>query len=235
MAGWARQINASNEQASVVIAELVNMRICDTVTEGNGELTLKNRRMVKEEKERILTRSRVERHRKRKGKRKCNANVTPPSSSSSSSSSSKKKERPCPARARPVPDGRVKAFIDFWYEKFKTRFGSPYVISGEKEGALVKKMLSVLDLEELQALAENFFDSDDEWVRKSGFTLGAFFSQINKLAAQRHRGGAKKSPIIAGAEKWLQMMEEEGNERGGQKPLRLADGKAGNRAPDEGR
>jgi hypothetical protein len=85
MIGYARIIGATADQAKATIDELTSMRICDSVTEGNGNVTLINRRMLREEKERILTRSRVRKFRNADLKRDCNADVTVPSSSSSSS------------------------------------------------------------------------------------------------------------------------------------------------------
>lgn len=97
--GYARLIGASVEQTKAAIGELIDMQICDYDTDGNadcnGNVTLINRRMLREERERELTRCRVERHRNADVKRDCNgisnAKVTPPSSTSSSTSTSKHK------------------------------------------------------------------------------------------------------------------------------------------------
>jgi len=50
--GWVRLISASVDQTEAIITELVDMQICDTVTDHNKNITLTNRRMVREEKER---------------------------------------------------------------------------------------------------------------------------------------------------------------------------------------
>lgn len=97
--GYARLIGASVEQTKAAINELIDMQICDFEEDSNadcnGNVTLINRRMVREERERELTRCRVERHRNADMKRTCNgssnADVTPPSSTSSSTSTSKPK------------------------------------------------------------------------------------------------------------------------------------------------
>ena len=88
--GYSRLFGASIEETKRVINELINNNICDSVTECNGNVTLINRRMVRDEKTRNQTRKRVERFRNADDKRPCNDNVTPPSSFSSSSSTSKK-------------------------------------------------------------------------------------------------------------------------------------------------
>jgi hypothetical protein len=71
------------DELILAVRELSVTKIAD-VTEGNDSVTVVNRRMFREERERKLTRSRVQKHRNGKVKRKSNASVTPPSSSSSS-------------------------------------------------------------------------------------------------------------------------------------------------------
>ena len=89
--GYSRLIGATVDQTTSVIKELTDLQICDTVTLCNGDVTLINRRMMKEEKERISTRFRVKRYRNNTEKRDCNANVTPPSSVTASVSVTKAK------------------------------------------------------------------------------------------------------------------------------------------------
>lgn len=98
---YSRLIGATEEKTKAVIQELIDMKICDTITlplhvmdgnenvqKCNGDVTLINRRMVKEIKERELNRLRVRKFRKNRRNRECNGecngNVTPLSSSSSS-------------------------------------------------------------------------------------------------------------------------------------------------------
>lgn len=99
--GYARLIGATVDQTKAAIGELIDMGICSLegeeeavsldmdVTDGNGNVTIINRRMYREEKERESTRYRVQRHRNGGMKRDCNDDVTPLSSSSSSSSCTK--------------------------------------------------------------------------------------------------------------------------------------------------
>lgn len=94
--GYARLFGCTVEQAKAVIDELVEMQICNSVTQSDGKVTLTNRRMQREAKERESANNRQSRYRERQkkggdgqGDGESNANVTPPSSSLSSSSSSK--------------------------------------------------------------------------------------------------------------------------------------------------
>ena len=89
LVGYRRLLRTTEERALSVIVELVEMGICDCrvdgqnvtnsadVTNCNGDVTLINRRMYNEEKERNSSRLRVAKHR---ATHKRNANVTPLSS-----------------------------------------------------------------------------------------------------------------------------------------------------------
>jgi uncharacterized phage protein (TIGR02220 family) len=86
----ARMIGCSEEVLKKTLDELNVTKTAD-VTLGNDFVTIINRRMIREEKERVSTRYRVQKHRDKEMKQVCNGNVTP-SSSSSSSTSLKEKE-----------------------------------------------------------------------------------------------------------------------------------------------
>ncbi len=93
-AALARLLGAHPEEARLAIDELVEHRICDYVTDGNGNVTLMNRRMVREERQRNSTRLRVEKFRNAQCNNGGNSHVTPPSSVSVTDSvtDSKKKD-----------------------------------------------------------------------------------------------------------------------------------------------
>jgi len=81
--------NTNSKQMSLFINEVGVTHFAD-VENTNGIYIIRNRRMIREEKEREATRERVQKHRAVTDlKQECNGNVTPPSSSSTSSSSSK--------------------------------------------------------------------------------------------------------------------------------------------------
>lgn len=102
---WGVEIDT----AKAVLDEIITCKICDVETDCNGNVTLINRRMVRDENERNLTKLRVKRFREKKDvtqmKRKCNV----VSSSSSSSSNNKKHIRKAAVFAS---DG----FEKFWKE-----------------------------------------------------------------------------------------------------------------------
>lgn len=79
------------------------------------------------------------------------------------------------------PDSNVKVFIDYAFQTFKDRFKEKLLIDGQKDGAIVKKLLGTYDLERLKGLWDVFMQSDDDWLNKAGRSIGIFRSQINKL------------------------------------------------------
>ena len=74
-----------------------------------------------------------------------------------------------------------KQVIDHYHNKFISVFGKKPFIDGGKDGNLVKNLLGNCSLEELLDLLDKFFDSNDPYVINSGYTLGVFKTQINKL------------------------------------------------------
>ena len=54
-----------------------------------------------------------------------------------------------------------------------------------KEGKLVKDMLKIHTFQELRKLRQEFFRSEDSFVRASDYSIGIFKAQINKLIAVR--------------------------------------------------
>src|SRR3972149_3176053 len=57
-------------------------------------------------------------------------------------------------------------------------------------GLLTNKLLKTIPLAELQSLLEAFFASEDKFIQGSGYTIGVFKTQINKLKiGTEHRDG----------------------------------------------
>ena len=84
----------------------------------------------------------------------------------------------------PNPD--VKIFIDWYSDKFLHVFGEKPVIEGAKDGAIIKRLLGVYGLEKLTGLGEAFFGSDDEFICKTGYTIGVFSKVLNKLITNKN-------------------------------------------------
>ena len=80
------------------------------------------------------------------------------------------------------PNPNVKTFIDYWHVSFKSKFSQPYIFNGPKEGSLIKSLLKTIPIEDLKTKADTFFTCNDDFIKKSGYTIGVFYSQINKLS-----------------------------------------------------
>jgi len=85
------------------------------------------------------------------------------------------------ACARKIPDTDHGKLIEYWMQLHMNRFNEKYDFKGQKDGPTIKRVLKSYGLEKSMALMETFLNLDDEFVRKAGYTLGVFSSQINKL------------------------------------------------------
>ena len=101
----ARMVGATDEVFGIFLNEAQRLKFAD-VTFCNNEVTLINRRMARDQKNRNNTRLRVAKYR---SNAPCNEKVTPPSSSSSSSSSfsKKKKSTPLPPKRGDCPHQEI--------------------------------------------------------------------------------------------------------------------------------
>lgn len=91
---------------------------------------------------------------------------------------SRKARRPQPATQ---PNPGVRAVIDYYHDLFVQQFGEKPVIQGGKDGATVKRLVAAYGVDKLKTLLDAFFESRDPFVVQSGYTLGVFSSQVNKL------------------------------------------------------
>ena len=98
----------------------------------------------------------------------------------------------------------IKVFLDFYFQAFKEKFQAEPIIEGGKDGSLLKSLLEKIPLWELKDLLTKFFESDDKWIHESGYTLGAFKSQIQKL---RIDAPASMGKSIDAANMWLRKEE----------------------------
>lgn len=117
-------------------------------------------------------------------------------------------------------DPSIRAFIDFYFSSFRERFGTePHILP--KDAVTAKRLLNRISFDELKDLLLRMFSSDDPWILKSGYTMGAFESQIQKL-----RIGVPSKH--SGLQKWAnEIKEEEENGREGPKGLLSFNGDAG--------
>jgi DNA-binding MarR family transcriptional regulator len=90
------------------------------------------------------------------------------------------------SKAAPLTDPAVTEFKDFWAKTYHSRCGVGYHFKDARDDAHIKALLTSFDLPTLKLRAEQFFQTDDEWVQtQGGFTIGVFRSQINKINSIR--------------------------------------------------
>jgi hypothetical protein len=75
----------------------------------------------------------------------------------------------------------VKRLIDHYFNCFVKKFGERPAIDGKKDGAIIKRLLSTYGEDKLKGLIDAFFESTDPFIRQSGYTIGVFKTQVNKL------------------------------------------------------
>lgn len=78
----------------------------------------------------------------------------------------------------------TKVSIDYYHDSFVKKFNTKPLISGGKDGALMKKVVDTYGIDKTKELLDKYFLSKDEFVVNSGYTISVFYSQINKLIAE---------------------------------------------------
>lgn len=149
----ARFLNATDVEFDVFLKEAEMLLFCYLSRNGNGIITLRNRRMYREEKKRESNRLRQERFKKKpKSNGQGNARITPPSSSSSSSLLKKKENKERKSAS---------LFVKFWeaYPKKKSK--------GQAEKAFAKTKPDEQLLAIMLATIEQAKKSED-WQKENG-------------------------------------------------------------------
>lgn len=75
----------------------------------------------------------------------------------------------------------TKIVQDFFYKQHLEVIGEAYVADFGKDGAIFKGIVKILPPDRVKQLITYFFKSDDEFIKRAGYTVGVFKSQINKL------------------------------------------------------
>jgi len=75
----------------------------------------------------------------------------------------------------------IKAFIDWFFDKYQKRYGEKYVVFGA-DVKLVQRLLQTLTLDQLKAKALVFFDDQSGWLKNKRKDIKLFASQINRIS-----------------------------------------------------
>ena len=89
--------------------------------------------------------------------------------------------------------------ITFFVDKYHEKTGEKYFVNGGKDGSLMASLEKRLGRDEVLARLERFFSSRDEFILKAGFSIGVFYSQVNKLTGS--------SGKFAGLKAWAAKQE----------------------------
>lgn len=82
------------------------------------------------------------------------------------------------------PNGAsAKRCLAHYGQVFLNKTGSPYHATFGKDMTLFKDILKTHSEEQVIILIEQFFESDDLFIKKAGKTIGVFKSMINKLVS----------------------------------------------------
>jgi hypothetical protein len=73
-------------------------------------------------------------------------------------------------------------FLSFFGNLYRDKFGTEYICSFAKDTVLAKQILTSIPPEEIGKRLQRFFEDDDDFLRKSGHTVGVFRSRVNKYS-----------------------------------------------------
>jgi hypothetical protein len=82
---------------------------------------------------------------------------------------------------KPKGNPATKPVLAYYQKKFQAKFNESPIIDYGKDGALIKSLLSTYGEDKLKGLIDVFFESDDQFIKSSGYTIGVFKTVINKL------------------------------------------------------
>lgn len=110
----------------------------------------------------------------------------------------------------------VREFLDFYFQEFERKFKIKPIIRKGQDPSLVKNLLDQIEINELRNILISFFESEDSWIQKSGYTIGAFQTQVQKL---RIKPQVSMGKSFEAANLWLRKEEARDAERSGQKKI----------------
>ena len=149
---YGRVLGVSKTKASAVIKELLDRKVCDCVTLGNGDVTLVCRRQVKDEKHRESTRCRVEKFR--------NAHVTSPRNGKVTPYISEVRSQKSEVREDKNSSPEVMAFDVFW-KSYPKKIGKGAARKSFEKMKCAGKIEVIVQAIEKQR-------ASDQWCKDSG-------------------------------------------------------------------
>lgn len=81
--------------------------------------------------------------------------------------------------------------LNYFFKKYEEKVGSKYVLM-DKDTDLMNEMLKFLTIDQFKYKVNAFFTTDNDFVRKAGWTIGVFKSQINKIKGDKYEEGIER-------------------------------------------
>jgi len=75
----------------------------------------------------------------------------------------------------------IKVALDYYHDQFYSKFKEKPDIKGAKDASIVSRVVNKYGIEKYKHMINIFLMSEDDFISKSGRTLGVFSSVINKL------------------------------------------------------
>ena len=91
-----------------------------------------------------------------------------------------------PTKKAPNPD--VKKIIDYFRKSYVKKHDAEYLVSWEKDGAIITRLLKAHKADDVYGLIDKFMAENDEWVNKAGRTIGILSTQVNRLISKKGGG-----------------------------------------------
>ena len=107
------------------------------------------------------------------------------------------------------PSSSTTSFLRYYSEQFEQAFKEKPNVNYAKDGAISKKLLAQYGEEKLQGLLLEFFSSQDDFILKTGYTIGVFSSVLNKLLTSKR----SRKRTLSAREIWDEAQREKEAER----------------------
>ena len=79
------------------------------------------------------------------------------------------------------PKSGTNEMFDYFCKNYEMFLGNKYIATFAKDKKIIKDLLKVISKEELMKIIVSYFESTDDFIIKSGYTIGVLKSTINKI------------------------------------------------------
>lgn len=87
----------------------------------------------------------------------------------------------------------IKDFINWWCEEYENRFGIKYNFIKGKDPGLIQGLIRNYKFDVLRQYAKRYWDTEDDFYSKNGYSIGIFNMKINAIAIDVSGTGIKNA------------------------------------------